>query len=230
MRLSLVFLMLLVPGVAHAEAPENREPVRSDLFPGAGHPTLAAATGLPFLGIGEIGIGVSKNFAIGVVGGITPSVVTAGLRPRVRLATSEHTSFTLIAPMLYYPSASAPGPGNVGTSSWLLARPELLWGGDLGERWTLAGGMGVIAAGSTEALGQCFSGHKFEMPAYDGSPEAKKGFAGGIWNTVSMRSSYRLGVSSHLFAEASVVMAGVKPADNVGGPPIVVELGYQVSF
>lgn len=206
----------------------TRDP--GDLFPGAGRPTVAAATGLPFLGIAEAGIGVTKGFAIGAVGGITPSVWTVGLRPRVRLPTSERTALVLLAPMLFYPKASAPGPGNVGTSSWVLTRAELFFDGALAERWHLAGGMGVIAAASTEALGQLFSGNDFKMPPYDGSNEARRGFAGGLWNTVAMRGSYAFARDTHLFLESTIVMDGIRPADGVGGPPFVANVGLQHSF
>jgi hypothetical protein len=228
----LVVTMLLPARAALAEEPDRPRVSASkdDLFPGGGHPTVAAAAGLPFLGIAEVGIGVTNGFAIGVVGGITPSVVTAGIRPRFRVETGSRTAFELVAPMLYYPSASAPGPGNVGTSSWVLTRPELFWGGRIGERWTLMGGMGVVAAASTEAIDESIHGRKFEMPAYDGDPHATKGFAGGIWNTIGSRASYRFAEESRLFAEAGVVMKGVVPADDVGGPPIVVEFGVQHAF
>ena len=203
---------------------------RGDLFPGAGRPTVAAATGLPFLGIAEAGIGVTNGFAVGVVGGVTPSVWTAGIRPRLRLPTSERTALLLVAPMLFYPKASAPGPGNVGTSSWVLTRAELFFDGALDERWHLAGGMGLIAAGSTEALGQFFAGRDFQMPPYDGSNEPRRGFAGGIWNTVATRGSYAFDRDTHLFAEGTIVLEGILPAKEVGGPPLVVNLGIQHSF
>jgi hypothetical protein len=208
----------------------SRPSSRGDLFPGAGRPTVAAGTGLPFLGIAEVGLGVTNGFAVGLVGGITPSTLTAGIRPRFRVATSERTALVLAAPIMWYPKASAPGPGNVGSSSWVLTRTELLFDGELGRRWHLAGGMGFIAAASLEALDQVLRGKEFAMPPYSGSTEARKGFAGGIWNTIATRSSFALAPATHLFAEASLVMAGIVPAQGVGGPPIVVTVGGQHAF
>jgi hypothetical protein len=237
MRRLLLALLLLLPRAAHADEVSEahtdvRLPSKDDLFPGAGRATVAAATGLPFLGIAEIGIGITDGFAVGAVGGITPSVVTAGIRPRARVATGSRTAFELVMPMLYYPKASAPGPGNLGTTSWVLARPELFWGGslDAAERWTLMGGMGVVAAASTEAIDETLHGREFKMPPYDGSPDSKRGFAGGIWNTAGARGSFRFAKDSRFFAEAGVVLKGVVPADDVGGPPIVVTLGVQHTF
>ncbi len=232
--ISVIALLLLAAGEARAAEgpPAQPPPPRSngDLFPRAGRPTVAAATGLPFLGIAEVGAGVTSGFAVGAIGGITPSVLTAGIRPRLRLPTSERTALVLIAPILWYPKASAPGPGNVGTSSWVLTRTELLFDGAVSERWRVAGGMGFVAAASLEALGQLFAGREFAMPPYDGTNEARRGFAGGIWNTVAARASYALDENSHLFAESSLIMQGVRPAEGVGGPPIVVTLGAQHAF
>ena len=226
--------LLVFTFAANAAAAEGAPPsvphTRGDLFPGAGRPTVAAATGLPFLGIAEAGIGITNGIAVGVVGGITPSVWTVGVRPRFRLATSERTALVLSSPILFYPKASAPGPGNVGSTSWLLTRTELFFDGALGDRWHLAGGMGVIAAAATEALGQALSGRELAMPPYAGSPEPRRGFAGGIWNTVAVRSSVALNEQSHLFAEGSLVMEGLALASNVGGPPIVVNAGVQHTF
>jgi hypothetical protein len=216
------------PPSAPTDAPAGAD--HGDLFPGAGAPTVSAATGLPFLGIAEVGMGVTNGFAVGAVGGVTPSVWTLGVRPRVRLATSEHTALVLNAPMLYYPKASAPGPGNIGATSWMLTRAELFFDGAASERWHVAGGMGFIAAASTEALGNFFAGKDFTMPAYNGSPESKRGFAGGIWNTVAARSSYAFTPRTHLFFEGTVVMQGIALAEGVGGPPFVVNVGAQHSF
>lgn len=201
-----------------------------DLFPAAGHATAGAATGLPFLGIAEAGVGITNGIAVTAVAGITPSVWTVGARPRFRVATSERTALLLVMPVLYYPKASAPGPGNIGTTSWVLTRSELFFDGALGHRWHVAGGMGVIAAGSTEAIGSFIEGKSFKMPAYNGDPSAKRGFAGGVWNTVATRGSYALWQDTHVFAEASIVLAGIEPAKDVGGPPFVFNVGMQHAF
>jgi hypothetical protein len=224
-------------GAIEAPPPEREGPAApvvyhagGDLFPTPGRPSVSAATGLPFLGIAEVGMGITNGFAIGVVGGVTPSVLTAGIRPRFRVRTSEHVAFMLSSPLLWYPKASAPGPGNIGNSTWVLARPELMLDGTVSDRVHIAGGMGVIAAASTEAISNKLQGKEFAVPAYAGSSDNKHGFAGGIWNTVCMHSSYALGPQTHLFAEGSLVMSGIALADNVGGPPFVVNFGAQHTF
>lgn len=110
-RLAAAAAVLSLSGVASAASPEESEapaasPSNGDLFPAAGHATAAAATGVPFPAIAEIGYAFTNGFALGAIGGValayvpnlpTPSVPTAGIRPRLRVATSQHTSLVLIA-------------------------------------------------------------------------------------------------------------------------------------
>lgn len=229
----LLGMALLTTDPSLAEQVPSPEPAvdrGGDLFPGAGRINAGAATGLPFFGIAEVGVGITDGVAVGAIAGVTPSVWAAGLRPRFRVRATERTSFVLLSPVLYYPAASAPGLLGMGRTPWLLARTELFVDRALGRRWHAAGGMGVIGAASTKALGNFITGHDFEMPPYDGDPKATKGFAGGLWNTLAARGSYALGPDAHLFAEASFVLKGVKPADDVGGPPIVINAGVQYVF
>jgi hypothetical protein len=214
------------------DSAQTRPPVLShgDLFPPAGHVTTAAATGLPFYAIGEAGFAFGDGVALGVIGGRTPSVWTFGIRPRFRVAMGPRTSLVLVVPMLYYPKASAPGPGNVGATTWVLARPELFFDGAIGNRWHVAGGMGIVAAAATEALAESLAGKQFAMPPYNGTGDRRQGFAGGIWNTVCARTSVALDRQTNLFLESSLVLNGWMPADNVGGPPIVVTVGASHVF
>jgi hypothetical protein len=213
-----------------APAPSAAYDPDGDLFPTSGRLSLSAGTGLPFLGIGEVGVGITRGFAIGVLGGVTPSVLTAGIRPRVRVRLGDHLALMLVVPMLYYPSASAPGPGNIGSTSWVLARAELSLDATITERFHLAGGMGIIAAASTLALANRLEGKAFVVPGYGMSAADTEGFAGGLWNTVCFHASYAVRPRTHLFAEGSLVMSGVVPAENVGGPPLVVTMGVQQTF
>jgi len=234
-------LDLLVSATAHAqtaaspppgEAPSPSESLDpgGDLFAAPGHVSVAAASGLPFLGIVEGAVGITRGFSVGVVGGVTPSVLTAGVRPRVRVRVGDRLAVMLVAPILYYPRASAPGPGNIGETSWVLTRPELMLDAEVGRRAHVAGGMGIIAAASTLALGSALQGKSFELPAYAGLGDPRQGFAGGIWNTVCFHTSWALSPATHLFAEGSLVLSGLVPADDLGGPPVVVTVGAQHAF
>jgi hypothetical protein len=213
-----------------ASPPSSPYGPNGDLFPTPGRPSLSAATGLPFLAIGEVGVGLTEGIAIGAIGGVTPSVLTAGIRPRFRVRVSEHYALMLGVPMLWYPKASAPGPGNVGSTAWVLARPELMLDVSPDPRWHVAGGVGLIAAASTLALGNKLQGRDFAVPAYGGSMEDRVGFAGGIWDTLCFHASYAIDPPTHLFAEGSLVFSGLALADNVGGPPVVLTAGLQRTF
>jgi hypothetical protein len=220
------------PPSTPAEPPSPASAYRGngDLFPTPKRLSLSAATGLPFLAIGEVGVGLSEGVAIGAIGGVTPSVLTAGIRPRFLVRASDHYAVMLSIPMLWYPKASAPGPGNVGSTAWVLARPELMLDVAPSARLHIAGGVGLIAAASTLALGNKLRGREFVVPAYGDSTANRVGFAGGIWDTLCMHSSYALDPSTHLFAEGSLVFSGLALADNVGGPPVVVTVGVQRTF
>lgn len=218
------------PPASEAAPPPVAYHPNGDLFPKPWRPSISAATGLPFFGIAELGMGITNGFAIGVVGGLTPSVPTAGVRPRFRVRATEHVAVVLNMPMLWYPKSRAVGPGNLGESSWVLTRPELLLDATVTDRLHLAGGMGIIAAASVEAIDDKLQGKELAVPGYNGASETKKGFAGGIWNTVAFRTSFALGPATHLFAEGSLVMRGVVPADNVGAVPIVANVGVQHTF
>jgi hypothetical protein len=221
-----------LPALPSAErpAPSPSYGPNDDLFPPPGRPSLSAATGLPFLAIGEVGFGLTNGIAIGAIGGVTPSVLTAGIRPRFLVRASEHYAVMLSIPMLWYPKASAPGPGNVGSTAWVLARPEVMLDVSPTPRVHVAGGVGLIAAASTLALGNKLEGKTFAVPAYGGATTDRVGFAGGVWDTLCMHGSYALDRATHLFAEGSLVFSGVALADNVGGPPVVVTLGLQRTF
>ena len=227
--------LLLVASTAHAESPTDApaappDDTRGDLFPEAGQLSASAATGLPFVGIAEGGVGITNGVAAGVVGGITPTGLwTLGVRPRFRVATGERTALVLVTPILYYPRG-AEAPGQTSDAPWMLARVELSFDTRIGARWHASGGMGLIGVASTEALGQVLRGDSPKLPAYDGNPDAKRGVAGGLFNTVAARGSYALDERTRLFAEASLVLEGVKPAKDVGGLPLVTNVGVQRAF
>lgn len=226
--------LLLFASTARAEsatgapAPPPTD-TRGDLFPDAGQLSASAATGLPFVGIADGGIGITNGIAAGVVGGITPTGLwTLGARPRFRVATSERTALVLVTPILYYPrGAEAAGQSD---SPWMLARVELSFDTRIGSRWHASGGMGLIGVASTEALGQVLRGDSPKLPPYNGDPDARRGIAGGLFNTVAARGSYAFDERTRLFAEASLVLEGVKLAKDVGGLPLVTNVGIQHAF
>src|SRR5438067_978791 len=77
--------------------------------PGAGRVTLGASTGVPFLAIGEAGVGVSRGLTLGAIAGITPTVVGFGVRPRAVLYSGARARVFVNAPILYYPATHLSG-------------------------------------------------------------------------------------------------------------------------
>src|SRR3954454_11982914 len=94
---------LAAPEVDHAATSSHATAQPSDyLFPGAGHASATMSTGVPFLAIGELAYGITDRFAVGAIGGITPSVVGVGVRPRFSLVQSGAWRAVLVVPTLYY--------------------------------------------------------------------------------------------------------------------------------
>jgi hypothetical protein len=87
---ALIALAASLPALAEDAAPSA--PPRGDyLFPAGGSFSATAASGLPFLAIGEVAHGVSQQCSIGIFAGATPDMpgidgtLGLGVRPRVIL-------------------------------------------------------------------------------------------------------------------------------------------------
>jgi hypothetical protein len=187
-----------------------------ELFPEAGTFAGAFATGIPYLGIGEVAYGVTDRFAIGVVGGATPRTVGAGVRMRgVLLEKGEHR-VVLGAPVLYYPPT-----GGLGDEPWLLTMPSLLYERRFDSGGKIHFGAGLAAASCLDSIGA----HLF------GSGHSDSAFMGGIWETVTAGGATRLG-SFTGFADLTLLFSGARIAgkDWIGGPPLVLTLGVRRGF
>src|SRR3954470_16204162 len=80
-------------------------PTRDTLFPSAGSFSATAATGVPYLAIGEVAAGVSSRFAVGAMAGVTPNVVGFGVRPRMFFPLGEGRLIVRV-PVFYYPKTN----------------------------------------------------------------------------------------------------------------------------
>src|SRR5688500_1996220 len=89
------------------------------LFPRAGRLGVTLATGIPYVAITDVTLGLGPYAALGAVFGITPRVIGVGARPRMSVplgaAATARTRIYAIAPLLYYPETSQ--------HDWVLARP-----------------------------------------------------------------------------------------------------------
>lgn len=184
------------------------------LFPTRGRLSGSFSTGVPFVAIGEAAFGVSNGFAFGLIGGFTPRVGGFGIRPRGMVELGPTTRLNLVVPVLYYPRTSG-----FGNEPWVLTNPTLAIEQRLGPRVMAHAGIGLVAAGCVDGL----FGHHDDEPGV--------GFMGGVWNTLPFGAAYRLTSNVDLFADAQLIMKGVRLAGEwVGGPPFSAELGVTTRF
>ena len=203
----------------HDEAPPDstrdspaRAPSSDHLFPGAGHATVGASTGVPFLAIGEAGYAFGDGFTLGAIAGVTPEVVGFGLRPRVILYGGARARVFVVAPILYYPATHMSGG-----EPWFLTNPVLNVEVPLSSSWRARGGAGFVFAACQDSLI---------------GVEHEERFMGDLWPTLSAGVSHPIGASSEIFADLQAVLPkGVAFDDDwIGGPPVVLSLGVAASL
>jgi len=220
---AIAFVLSLAPR-AHA-APEDTpstdsrvEAAPDDLFARSGGFSATVASGLPFLGIGELTYGVSDRFSIGAVGAATPDVagvrgtLALGLRPRGVVFHSGAWRSALVVPVFYYPQVEGFGD----REPWMLTRPTVTLERELQGGARVDVGVGLIAAACMDSL--LTLGKERTM-------------MGGVWNTATVGGSVPVSRRTSVLAEASLVLRGVAPArDWIGGAPVIAFAGVVTSF
>jgi hypothetical protein len=191
------------------------------LFPRAGRFSASVASGVPFLGIGELTYGVTERFAIGALGAATPDVgaidgtAAVGLRPRGVVVQAGRWRSGLVVPVLYYPTLRGFGGER---DPWVLVRPELTLERSLDSGVELNVALGLVAAACTESLATFGREHSANV-------------MGGVWDTVRVGGGVPIGGRTSLFGEASLVMTGVKPATTwLGVAPVIALAGVTVGL
>ena len=205
------------------------------LFPEAGHLGATLATGVPYIGIADVTLGLGPYAAIGAVFGVTPRVLGLGARPRLSLplGSAQTAAFRIyaIAPLLYYPETSL--------DSWVLARPTLALEHRTTRELRLALGGGALWAASVGALQGEPARLSYEAPS-EAEIAARRATLDGagpgsvLFWTMSASAALQLAPHSTLFCEITTVMenaalAGSRWTD-FGGPPVLVALGVTHSF
>lgn len=189
------------------------------LFPGKGRGSIGAATGVPFVAMGEIAYAPSNHFAVGGIVGATPFVLGLGVRPRVGVPLNERTRVALVSPVLYYPT----GEGLVGNGPpWFLAQPALRLERRIGEL-----GYAHVGAGLVAALGIPARNERGQMVAtYGNKTIVGSELPWGVWNTVGAGGAFAITDRTLVFADAMLVLRGVRvPSEWIGGPPVAFTLG-----
>lgn len=186
------------------------------LFPGAHRVSLGVGTGVPFIGMGEVTYAPSERFAIGGLFGATPYLLGAGVRPRLGVPLNARTRLTLVSPVIFYPS----GHGPVGDAPpWFLAQPALRLERRIGDGVYVHVNAGVVGA----------VGFPTKESATYNAHAVSHGTTWGVWNTVGAGGAASVAERTLVFADAMLVMEGVRLAgvDWFGGPPFVFTVGVQ---
>jgi hypothetical protein len=206
----------------------SEDPGPDRFFPGAGHVSIGAASGVPFAAIGEISIGVADEFTVGVLGGVADTMNEAGVGGRFQGAIWRTHNFEMVVtmPVLYYPPSKKRGG-----ESWILANPAVLFQGRLPWRDVrVYGGLGGLAASCTDSLFASF-GARPSRPHLE--PEPATAMVDGIWNTVHFGGSVPTTKRTSLFLDGSVILSGFTVSQSYArtvGVPAVAELGFSARF
>ena len=228
----LKLMVLLTINIVTARAQQQPIGINGHLFPARGKSMVTVATGIPYIGIAEYAYGISDRFSTGIIVGQTPKVAGYGLRIR-GIIYHKNESFRLFvrAPILYYPKTKG-----LGGEPWFLTRPVISgeWKLDSGIRLSV-GGVFVGAACANSLLGVVNDEHSHDVdvvPALEHDHDNETGFMGGLWNTFHAGIAVPVSKKIVFQLEVSVVMSGLKIAgkDWVGGPPVIVVLGFSYTL
>ncbi|HVY31203.1 MAG TPA: hypothetical protein VHB79_31820 [Polyangiaceae bacterium] len=190
-------------------------------LPGSGNVAAAVATGVPFLVMSELTLGITDYAALGVLGGTTPIVSGFGLRPRGAVPLAEHWRALVSAPVVFYPRR-VDGP------AWWLTRPSASLEWRPTSAWQLAAGGGIVAVATHDAL---IGDHEDET-ASSAYGRALHRHRSDLWWTLNGVISRAVSERSWLFADLTLVLRGPRLAggDWIGGPPFILFLGVSTSL
>jgi hypothetical protein len=190
------------------------------MFASAGHFSATAATGVPYLAIGEAAYAFTDRFSMGVIGGITPTTEGAGIRLRGVIAGRGADHLLVVSPLLYYPATAG-----LGNEPWVLAMPSVLAEHRFDSGIRAHAGFGVAAATCTDALASFFEQGPARMRDNPG------GFMGDLWATATVGASWPLAARTSVFSDVSLVSQGLTfDRPWIGGPPVVATLGIEHAF
>jgi len=190
-------------------------------LPGAGKVDAAIATGVPFLVMSELTLGITDYAALGVLGGTTPIVAGFGARPRGAVPLTEHWRALVSAPVVFYPRR-VDGP------AWWLTRPSLALEWRPTPAWQLAPGGGIVAVATHGTL---FGDDETSLSS-SAYGSALRRHRADLWWTLNGVASRAIGERSRLFVDLTLVFRGARLAggDWVGGPPFILFCGVSTSL
>lgn len=217
-----------------SETSPPKEVVADRLFPQPGQVALTASSGIPHALLGEVAVGVSPWFSLGL--GATVSAkwneTSIFLRPRIALVAGEHLALAFHMPMAYYPASERRDGWD-----WFLTNPALFLRGHFTESSSVYFGAGAVVASTRQGLHEFFGGEVKEVAPEDwdfsnvgegGVPEVN-----GAWNTVHLGFDQALGSHWVLHVDSLLLLSGISLsqsyADRVG-PPVFIQAGGSFLF
>ncbi len=215
-RISVTTLLMVITfvGVSTGQINSDYSVTHDYLFPTRGNLMLTVATGVPYVGITEIGYGISDRFTVSAILGRTPTQMGYGFRIRgVIYDGSETIRVVAKMPSFYYPA-----PGKPGDEPWALVWPSVHIERQFRSGSRVSVGLGIVGAGCVSAM--------------LGKHVDQDGFMGGTWNTVSAGLAVPVSGVLSVRVDVSAVMDGLQLAgsDWIGGPPVILNVGVARSF
>ncbi len=210
---------------ALANDPATSAPPPDALFPGRWRGAVSLASGIPFAVVGELTLGTSDDFALGVIGGLasTGDEYAVGGRLRLRVLELGPVDLAAVLPVLWYP----PVEKREG-ASWLLTNPSLLLRGRPSEDWLVYGGVGAVLAACAADIGAVFSG---EAAHHDDGADDE--MVNGAWHTFSAGVSVVVYDDVAVMLDTMVMMTNFVPSKSYAeavGPPVLATLGANYTF
>jgi hypothetical protein len=194
---------------------------RDPWLPGCGKVNAAIATGVPFLVMSELTLGITDYAALGVLGGTTPIVNGFGLRPRGAVPLRGRWRALVSAPVVFYPRR-VDGP------AWWLTRPSAALEWQPTSAWQLAAGGGVVTVATHGTL----FGDRDDETASSAYGQALHRHRSDLWWTLNGVASFGFSERAQLFADLTLVFrdAHLAGGDWIGGPPFILFLGVSTSL
>ncbi len=221
-------LLILFTIVNHIVGQDEKGKIHDYLMPEKGKTMIEFYSGMPYIGVGQIAYGFSRNFSVGIIYGVTPVSSAYGIRMKAVINnTSEKWRIIAKSPVLYYPERNQKDK-----DAWMLAWPTLNAEVKLKNESKIWFGIGAIGVACTDYLFGSPKKMMDKIPMEGNSAEEEMEMV-GIWNTFQFGYSKSISRRASFVIEASPVMEGFKLKSKSGfldAFPVIVTLGLSYTL
>lgn len=226
------------PPTSRSPGPENEEPkppAPDRLFPGAGRVAVTVSSGIPHAALGDINVGVSPWFSMDLGATLSAKFNETSLfvRPRFALGTGRWFDVAYHMPIAYYPKSERRHGWD-----WWLINPALFLRVRPRDGTSFYGGMGIVAASTTDSLSAAFRDPEPAEPPENwdfsdvGDEEAHL-TVNGVWNTFHLGIDQALTQDWIASIDSILLMDGLSLSRSYAekvGPPVFVQAGITYVF